>query len=62
MECKHCIENGKMCEYLQKRPIMAETSMDSGVYVQTGWYYKCLLTERIFHSVSKDLEYQQCVK
>lgn len=58
MTTQYCVD----CEHLEKRPVMVETQMDSGVYVQNGWYYRCKETGRCFSYSEKEIEYQHCVK
>lgn len=61
MSCKYCISDGVLCEYLEKRPRMVETFMDSKEYVQNGWYYRCNLTGYTFNTDDESiLEFQHC--
>ena len=57
MSAKYCVE----CNSLERRPSMAETAMDSGEYVQTGWYYRCKECGACFHMDEEEIEYQHCV-
>lgn len=57
MSVKYCVD----CAELQRRPIMAETAMDSGEYIQTGQYYRCAVCGACFHLSEKEIEYQHCV-
>lgn len=57
MGTKYCAD----CEHLEKRPCMAETFMDSGEYVQTGFYFRCRKSGAAFHLSDSEIEYQHCV-
>lgn len=57
MIAKYCVD----CEHIEKRPIMAETHMDSGEYIQTGYYYKCKECGAVFHQSAEEMEFQHCV-
>lgn len=57
MATKYCVE----CSELERRPCMAETAIDSGEYMQTGWYYRCAACGAAFHLSEKEIEFQHCV-
>lgn len=57
MEAKYCVD----CGSLEKRPVMAETGMFSGVYEQNGWYFRCKECGRCFNLNEKEMELQPCV-
>lgn len=50
------------CEYLQERPTMAETAMDSGVYYQTGTRFYCPKKSKWFplNSTLNDVGHSYC--
>ena len=65
MKFKYCVEQGVPCEHLEKRPIMAETHMDSGEYIQTGWRFYCNKYDVYFsmgNEKHEDMELQQCFR
>lgn len=58
----YCVD----CVHLREHPLMAETFMDSGGYVQRGFYQRCEASGRIiaqygFGGPPESLEYQHCM-
>lgn len=51
------------CVYLQERPTMAETTMGSGVYYQTGTRFYCPKQKKWFplNSTINEVGYSYCL-
>lgn len=62
MKVFHCAEDGKLCEYLQKRITRAQSPMDSGNWVETGHRLYCAKYDYWFqiNMTESDMEYQPC--
>lgn len=59
MQKVYCTE----CTQLEEHPVMVETSMDSGEYIQNGIYWKCKKTGRIFSNITwEQLDFNGCME
>ncbi len=52
-ECRYCID----CVHLKLEATKAETYMDSGEYVQTGYHYRCPVIGRNWNCSKDQMEY-----
>ena len=53
---EYCTE----CKHLEERTAMAETEMDSGKYVASGFYFKCKACGRAIHANREEIEFYTC--
>lgn len=54
---KYCVD----CTNFERRPVMVEVPMDSGNRIQNGWYHRCNVSGRIFHTQLMSEETKGCL-